>query len=182
MNNPCLICGSTYPLRDLHTCHDYSCGIPCVVFVCNTCIGTITPGNPAGNPTNQKEHKGAYYVIHVEGKDPIIVSKEEYIKFEKAAGFHSKLGPGTVACSSFSSGNISGHVVSGPSAAVVSAGTATDHAIRILKHPVGHSDSELIDAVKQVIGYTPAQAIAGNKEISSSDLLTDIQEFGSLLN
>lgn len=59
--------------------------------------------------------------------------------------------------------------------------TATEKAIEVLKNPAGRLDDVLIKAIKQVIGYTPTHAIANDKEISSSDLLSDVNQFASLL-
>jgi len=48
-----------------------------------------------------------YYLSVVVEKE---VTKEEYIRAENSAGFHSKLGPDEIATASFGNGKISGHV------------------------------------------------------------------------
>jgi len=58
--------------------------------------------------------------------------------------------------------------------------TATESAVALIKKPSHASDDQLIAAVKQIIGYMPAVAIAG-QVYNPSDFRTDISSLGHLL-
>jgi len=51
-----------------------------------------------------------YYLKVSWQKEYTEVTKEEYIRAERNAGFHSKFGDGEIATASFSNGNVEGKV------------------------------------------------------------------------
>ena len=55
-----------------------------------------------------KEYK--YYLQTFYNKEWKEVSKEEFMRAERIAGFHSKRGPGTVATGGFSGGGMRGRI------------------------------------------------------------------------
>lgn len=68
-----------------------------------------TTDSPAVAPAaNCSPSSGGYWLKADHQKEYVEVTKEEYIRAERAAGFHSKFGPNHPATSAFSGGSMSG--------------------------------------------------------------------------
>jgi hypothetical protein len=80
-----------------------------------------------------------YYVsTEVHGEKE--VDKETYIKFERGAGFRSKLGDGEIATAGFTSGGISGRVDYNVEEAALKASAST-----VGQQPAGQNVNESVD-------------------------------------